>query len=884
MRRLRVLWTRINDAVKPGQRDRDFNEEIASHLQLHIDDNIAAGMAPEEARRAAIVKLGGIVQTQERYRDRARLPFVDAALQDISYALRTFRKNPGFALTAILTLALGIGATSAIFSAVNAVLLRPLPFADPDRLVMVHGDARAARGVEVGNSVSYPNFADWREQAATLEDAGAYTTRPVTVATTGADTLLVRGKLVTTSLFGVLGVQPALGRTFRPEEDQPGPSRVVILSDGFWKQHLGGNSQALGRTLQINDATYTIVGVMPPSFHIEVAEREQLYAPLTIDPNRGHDFLRVIARLRRDVSLAQTQGDLDEVSQRLSRVYPRINQGLVAYVMPLVDAIAGPGRRALLILFAVVGLVLLIACTNVACLLLARGATRHRELAVRAALGAGRGRLARQLLVESMLLALVGGAAGLLVAEVLARVLVGTVGNVVQVPRLDATRTDIWVLAFTIVVSLTTGIVFGVVPALLSASPDLNDALRDAGRSSTGARAPRIRRGLVVLETALALVLLAGAGVLTRTLLTMRATAPGFDASNMLAVDLWMPPTRFGTVESRARFFEAALTKLRALPGVRSTAFVADLPLNGASDTESFHIVGRPDPTPGRAFNAGFNIASANYFRTMGIPIREGRDFLESDGTSAPGVIVVNQTAAKRYWPDRSPLGQQIDLPFPRRKSVRLTVVGVADDVRHVGLAVPPRAEIFVNSMQTDLDWSPVVLVARTAVNPTSLVDAVKAALRAADPSVPVFRANAIEDVIARSMAEPRLYTWLLNAFALAAVVLAAVGLYGLVSFSVAQRSHEMGIRVALGASRSEIVRLVLGEGLGLAAAGTAIGVAAGLAATRLLIGLIAGIEPRDPFTFAIVATALLTCATLASYLPARRAAAADPLTALRAE
>jgi predicted permease len=883
MRRLRALWVRINDAARPGRRDRDFNEELASHVQLHVDDNIAAGMAPDEARRAAIVKLGGIVQTQERYRDRARLPFVDAAAQDLGYAVRTLRKNPAFALTAILTLALGIGATTAIFSAVNAVLLQPLPFADPDRLVKIYGVARTYRGIDTQDEVSYPNFVDWRAQAQTLDNAGAYATRPITVST-GAESFLVRGKLVSPSLFSVLRVEPAIGRSFRPEEEEPGRSRVVILSDGFWKQQLGGDPGVLGRTLTIMEAPHTVVGVMPAGFHIEMAEREQLYTPLPIDPNRTHDFLHVIGRVKRGVSLAQTRADLGTVAQRVSGVHPRGGgEGVGANVVPLIEALAGPGRLPLLILFSVVVVVLLLACTNVASLLLARSASRQRELAVRAALGAGRGRLARQLLVESLVIAAVGGAVGLLIADGLARLLVDLVGTVAQVPRLDATRTDAWVLAFTTIVSLATGIAFGVVPALLSASPDLNDALRDAGRSSTGTRAPRLRRGLVVAETALALVLLAGAGVLTRTLLTMRATPPGFEATNLLAADLWMPPTRFEAVESRARFFDAALTRIRALPGVRSAAFVADLPLNGSSNNESFHIVGKPDPAPGRAFTAGFNIATAGYFHTMGIPIREGRDFLDSDGTAAPGVIVVNQTAARRFWPDRSAIEQQIDFPVTRQKTVRLTVVGVANDVRHVGLAVAPRAEIFVNSMQTDLNWS-AVLVARTAAHPEGLADAVKAALRDADPNVPLSRVNTVDTVIARSMAQPRVYALLLGAFAVAAVVLAAVGLYGLIAFSVAQRSHEMGIRAALGASRPELMRLVLGEGVGLAAVGTAIGIAGGLAATRVLVGLMAGIQPNDPLTFVVVAAMLLTCAALACYVPARRAAAADPLAALRAE
>jgi hypothetical protein len=464
MRAVRALIARLASAVQFGRRDLEIQDELASHLQLHIDDNIRAGMTPDEARRDAVITLGGLTQTQERCRERVRPPFFDVIKQDVIYAVRTFRRNPGFAATAILTLALGIGSTSAIFSAINAVLLRPLPFADPARLVMVYGVARSARGVDMHDSVSYPNFADWRDRAATLESAGAYANRALTVTTAPGESRVLRGKQVTPSLFGVLGVRPALGRAFRPDEDQPALSRVVILSHGFWRQQLGGDPHVLGRTLQINDTPFVIVGVMAPDFHIDVAESEQLYAPLPVDATRNHEFLRVIARLQRDTSARQAQADLDEVCRRLARTYPRTNEGVAANVEPLVDAIAGPGRLALLILFAVVTVVLLIACTNVASLLLARGATRQREMAVRAALGAGRGRLVRQLLVESLLLAVAGGIAGLFVAEWLARGLVAIVSDVAPVPRLDTTRTDMWVVAFTTLVSMTTGIVFGVAP------------------------------------------------------------------------------------------------------------------------------------------------------------------------------------------------------------------------------------------------------------------------------------------------------------------------------------------------------------------------------------------------------------------------------------
>jgi putative ABC transport system permease protein len=466
------------------------------------------------------------------------------------------------------------------------------------------------------------------------------------------------------------------------------------------------------------------------------------------------------------------------------------------------------------------------------------------------------------------------------------------------VPRIDATHTDAWVLGFTLILSLATGAIFGVVPALSSASPDLTDAMREAGRSNTGARAPRLRSGLVILETALALVLLASAGVLLKTFATLRSTHPGFESDHLVAADVWLPQPRFAQRADRERYYDGVLGRLRGVPGVRSAAFVADLPLNGGSDGLGFHIVGRPDPAPGKSFSAGFNIATAGYFRTMGIPVRAGRDFEDTDRNSTPGVIVINDTAAKRFWPDQSPLGQRISLPRETKapsadherdsdtaaKETILTVVGVTGDVRHQGLAVAPRPEIFVNAMQSDLPWPWSVLAVRTVSDPETLIAVVKDAARGVDPNVPLVRINTMDGILSRAVAAPRVYATLLGAFASLALALAAVGLYGLVSYSVSQRTHEMGIRLALGADRSGIVRLVLTRGLALAGVGAGIGVAVALGTTRLLSGLTAGVQPSDPLTFAAVTVVLLAAAALASYLPARRAARVDPMTALRTE
>jgi len=878
VRSLRAWLLRLGASFTRSRADAEMAAELESHLQLHIDDNIRAGMAPDAARRTAVLALGGVEATKERYRDRRGLPLADALRQDLVYAFRTLRRNPSFAAVAIGTLALGIGANTAIFSLVYAVLLRPLPFADPSRLMMVFG-TDTERGYQYDVS-SYPTYLDWQEQNRSFESMAAFTNRQLVLGV-GNDFVLARGKAVTPTLFHVLGASAALGRTF--DDFQPGSPHVVVLSDGFWKRSFGGDRGVLGRTMRINDRVHTIVGVMPAGFQIE-GEYEQFYEPLAIDTSRGHGFLHVAARLRPGTSLQQARDDMRAIAERLAKAYPRQQAGLGTNVVPMTRALARDVRFGLLIMLGVVALVLLIACTNVAGLMLARGAARQRELAVRAALGAGRARIARQLLTESAVIALAGGALGLVAADWTARALAAILSEQFNVPRIASASTDLPVLGFTLALSIATGIVFGSFPALASASPDLNDALRDATHAATGARAPRLRRGLVVLETALALVLLAGAGTLLKTLLALQATHPGFETANVLKADVLLPLPQYAEFSERARFYEAAQSRVRALPGVRSSAFVSDLPLSGGTDRLGFHIVGRPDPAPGKAYSSGFNLVTPGYFTTLAIPIKEGREFADADRTGMPPVVVINEVAARTFWPGQSPIGRQIDMPGPNKSSQLLTVVGVTGDVHHVGLGAPPRPEMFLSALQAPLLWPWTTVVVKTVGDPASLGDTVKSAIRSVDPTIAVHRISTLDDVVALSIVEPRIYALLLGGFATLAVLLATIGLYGLVAYTVSQRTHELGVRVALGATRQEIIRLVLRDGLWLIGAGTILGLGGALATARLVGGLVKGTQPNDPATFLVVTMVLLAAGLAASYLPARRAARVDPITELRVE
>jgi len=822
------VLVRLGELFTKGRRERDLAAELDAHLEHHIEENLRSGMAPGEARRQAMLRLGGIEQTKDAYRDRRGFPWIDASLQDLQYAGRVLRKNPGFTAVAIATLALGVGANSAMFSIVNAVLLRPLPFPQASRLVQIFAaDSASGRRTDV---VSYPDYEDWRAAAAAFDSMSAFVTRSLLVSN-GQTADLVLGARVAPSIFDTLGVQPAIGRTFRQDETEPGASHVVLLGDGFWKRQFGGDPGIVGSTLRLNDEPHTIIGVMPAGFRIYARSPEQLYVPLVVDANRGHGFLSVVGRLRDGTSVSQAQSELGLVARRLAADYPKTNATTGVNVMPLVDAMAGPSRSGLLMLLAVVGLVLLIACTNVANLLLARGAARLRELRVRAALGAGRGRLVRQLLTESLLLAGLGGALGLVLAQWTGRLLVAILAATFRIPRIENTGVDGSVFAFTLVVALVTGVLFGVAPALSASSPELTDGLQGATRASTGtARARRLRSSLVVAEFAMALILLGGAGALLKTLVTMRSTQPGFQSDGLVVVDIWLPQPKYATLPPRRQFFDTVLDRLRA----------------------------------------------------------------------TPGVVVVNEAAAERFWPGERAIGKQILLPGeatdeleehssdrgpapPRTIVTTLTIVGVAANVHQASLAIAPAPEFYLNTEQANLPWPWLVLAVKTAnADPLALSRTIESISRSADAFVPVQKVRTMDDVLSASMAEPRVYTLLLGGFAALAVVLAAIGLYGVISYGVAQRTREIGIRVALGAARTSILRLVLRQGLVLAAIGAAIGLGGAIAILRALAGVVRGVVPGDATTLALVTLALMAVALAACYVPARRAARVDPMTALR--
>ncbi|HKV40423.1 MAG TPA: ABC transporter permease [Blastocatellia bacterium] len=884
MRKMRALFLRLVYLFNKERRERDLAEEIESHLQMHIADNVRAGLDPSAARREALVKLGGVAATKERYRDRDGFPLIDSLWRDLIYAVRILRRNPAFTAIAVLTLGLGIGANTAIFSIVNAVLLRPLAYPNPGRLVMVWGTDKRRGDME--DVASYPNFEDWKSQSTVFESMAAFT-RPGAVLSGAGDAEDVASIQVSPGFFETLGEPLQLGRTFTEDENQAGAPKVALIGYDLWKTRFGGKTDVLGHTLRINEETYSIIGVMRPGFSISSSaqEVEQVCTPLTRDPDRGHGFLNVIGRLKPKISISQAQAEMNAITSRLSQQYPGLNKGIGANIQSLVDATVGDVRTGLWILLGVVVVVLLIACANVASLMLSRGAARQREIAVRAALGAGRARLAQQLLVESTILALAGGALGLLMATFGAHLLVILLSKNFEIPRLEAAGIDGWVLAFTLAISILTGLAFGVFPALSAISRDLNATLVEAGRAATqGIRGQRVRNAFVILEMALALVLLTGAAALLKSFLVMRNTPPGFQAANLAGVSFTLPRLKYAELPARQAFYDGVLSSVRPLPGLSSAALVADLPFGGGSDGQEFFIPGRPAPNPRKGFSSTFNIASAGYFETMGIPLLAGREFTEQDSATTPGVIVINQKAAGSFWPGENPIGKQILLPGSAKTVATLTVVGVTADVRQSNLTRQPKPEIFLNYNQANLAWPFVTLVVRTSSNPAAMLGPLRTMAQSVDRNVPVYRGATMDELLSRSIAAHRTYTLLLGIFAMLALVLAAVGIYGLVSYSVAQRTHEIGIRMALGAERQKILRMMLRQGLTLAIAGTLIGLAGGIAATRVLAHLTPGVIPGDWITLAATPAILLAVSVAAILAPARRATRVEPNIALRCE
>jgi putative ABC transport system permease protein len=799
---------------------------------------------------------------------------------DFQYALRRLVKSPGFTLVAVVTLALGIGANTAIFSVVNGVLLEPLPYPHSERLVGVYHLSEGHRVVMSG-----PNYTDIVRLSQSLESAGASDTSRAILTGEGEPARLPIGE-VTASLFGVLGVRPALGRGFNADENTPGKTNVVLLSYALWQQRFGGDRAVVGRRIMLDGVTREVVGVMPAGF--TYPENRQAWIPLEFDENfvtkqRGAWYLSVVARLKPGVTPEQSASEIETLGRNLAKQYPDANADVGITTYPMLEAMVGDVRRSVLILLGAVGFVLLIACANVANLLLARAATRETEMAVRTALGAGRGRLVRQLLTESVMLAVCGAALGLLLAvwgvDLLTKL------KPAGIPRLDNVRVDSAVIAFTVVIGLFTGVLFGLVPAF-SATRRVSASLKESGRGAvTNRSAARVRGVLVIAELALAVMLLAGAGLLMRSFVRLQAVDPGFQPNQALAFDLTLPDARYEKDETRFAFFDQLMPRLRAVPGVRDAAAVLGLPLSGTNFTISFEVKGRPPLSPALQPAMQVRVATANYFQMIGIPIKRGRGFADTDKEGTPRVVVITESAARQFFPGEDPIGKTISLGWGKgrgRPRAGGEIIGIAGDVKDAGLNEADPPQIYLPYRQWTVGSMTVVL--KTSVPPTSVVEAARAQVYAVDPNLPLSNVTSLDAVVAKSISQQRFYMLLLGIFAAVALALAAIGIFGVLSYAVSQRTREIGIRMALGAQEGSVIALIVRQAMMLVAAGVAAGTFLGLFLSQTMTKMLFNVAPTDPVTFLSVAAVLATVALVASYLPARRATRVDPIVALRSE
>jgi putative ABC transport system permease protein len=804
-------------------------------------------------------------------------------MKDVRYALRLLLKSPGFTAIAVVTLALGIGANTAIFSVVNGVLLRPLPFREPSRLVLI-----AERSPFPVITTSYQNFQDWHDQSQSFESIEGVRSAAITLTGAGEPERL-NVQMATAGLFSMLGISAHIGRTFLPEEDKAGGTPVAVLSYGLWQRRFGGSQEILGKPIDLDSKPYTVVGVLPSGF--QILQPADVFVPLhpwgkTLPDDRNwHPGIIALARLKPGVLREQAHAEMLAITKRLEQQYPDYNTGTSADVVGLQDQIVKNSRPALLLLLGAVSFVLLIACVNVANLLLARAATRGREVAIRTAMGAGRARIVRQLLTESVLLSLTGGILGILLAQAALGPLLKLAAG--SVPQGATITLDPWVLAFTALVSLLTGLLFGIVPALRTARLDLRETLNEGSRGSTaGPGQHRIRGALVAMEIALALLLLVGSGLLLRSFARMQEIPPGFQPDHLFVADIPLSPTAYSKPESRYEFFDRLVDRARALPGVRSAAAASFLPVSGGGNIIHFNITGRPPKSPHEFIAAGYRTITPNYLETLGVPLLRGRLFTPADNEKAPAVVIINSTMVHTFFPNENPLGKHMQLgALPEQEIPTMEIVGVVGDVRP-GAGLDPQAEMYLPYRQADL-LLPVYqlsLVMRTAGDPLLQTSALRDALSQIDPNQPLVKVRTMEDNMATTVAQPRFRAWLIGIFALLALLLSAVGVYGVMSYTVTQRTSEIGVRVTMGAQPQDVFRIIVGEGLRLALIGVAVGLIAAFALTRLLQSFLFGISAYDPLTFVGVSVLLILVAVAACYFPARRATQVDPLVALRYE
>ncbi|HEX5412074.1 MAG TPA: ABC transporter permease [Terriglobia bacterium] len=884
MKRLRRFVKRLTSWAKTGRDEDRLRAEIESHIALQTEDNLRAGMSPNEARRQAVLKFGAVESIKEEYRDQRRLPFIEDLLRDVQYALRQLRRNPGFTTVVVITLALGIGANTAIFSVVNTVLLRPLPYRDADLLVTVW-EYNRARSIHHTETVSAPDFADWRAENHVFQSMGASTDGSFYTLTGRGEPAAIMGYYFSADFFHVLGTAPLLGRTFLPEEEQPGKNHVVVLSYSLWQNRFGGDRAVLGKTITLDGAAYTVVGVMPPGF--KWPGGTELWTPLTISPkaaaDRNYRDLRVMARLKPGVTIQQARMEMNMIAHRLAFEYPKTNKDESSTeIISLRQKISGGIRPALLVLLCAVGLVLLIACANVANLLLARSAGRQKEVAVRAALGASRGRLVRQFLTESILLAFAGGALGLLLAFWCTGALVAmfppTISNL-SIPHIQKIPIDGWVLGFALAVSLLTGVIFGLIPALQAARLNTDESLKECGRSLSGsAQGRHFRNTLVIAEVALSLILVASAALTIKSFAHLLGGDLGFTPHHVLTLRVLLPNHKYGTDAEQRDFSDQALDRVRALPGVKSAGTVTFLPLSGWGGIRQVSLEGQLTSQRGNP-NALWSSVTPGYFRAMDIPLVKGRFFTDQDNQGANSVAIISKSLARRLAPNRNPVGQSINVEGIKGL---VEVVGVVGDVHQLGITSEVTSEIYLPFSQVP---APILcFTIRTAGNPSGIVRGAERAIWAVDKDQAVSYLMTMDALASESLAPQRVATVLLGVFAGIALLLAVVGLYGVIAYSVSQRTHEIGIRMALGAERRDVLKMVLSQGLKLAMIGVSIGIAGALALTRFLSSLLYGVKPTDPLTFIAVSLILIAVAVAACYVPARRAAKVDPMVALRYE
>ncbi|MCU1241006.1 MAG: hypothetical protein JWO71_1732 [Candidatus Acidoferrum typicum] len=808
---------------------------------------------------------------------------MDTILHDLPYAFRVLARNPGFTAIAILTLALGIGANTAIFSVVNAVLLRPLEFRDPARLVIV-----AEKSSFPVISTSYQNWLDWRDQSRSFESLEG--TRGTTLTLTDAgEPERLNARMATAGLFSMLGANTVAGRTFTVEDDRAGGAPVVVLSYGLWQRRFGSSQYILGKPINLDSRPYTVIGVLPPNF--QVLQPADVFVPLmpwakTLPDDRNwHPGIIAIARLKPGVSREQARTEMVAITKRLEQQYPDYNTGTSADIVGMQEQMVQNVRPALILLLGAVSFVLLIACVNVANLLLARSASRGREVAIRTSMGASRGRIIRQLLTESVLVSVAGGILGLFLASAslgpLLRISAGSV------PQAFSVTLDRSVLVFTLVLSVLTGLVFGLVPALRTAKLDLRGTLNEGSRGSTaGPGQHRVRAALVATETALAMLLLVGAGLLLRSFSRLQDVPPGFQADHLLVADIPLSQNAYAKPEQRFEFFDRLVERAKALPGVRSAAAASFLPVSGGGSIIHFNIYGRPPKSAHEFIAAGYRTVTPHYFETLGVPMLQGRLFTPADTDKSPAVVVINATMARTFFAGENPIGKRMQLgAIPDKEVPWMEVVGVVGDLLQ-GLDLGPAAEMYLPYRQADalLPVFQMSVVLRTAADPLAQASALRSALAEIDPNQPLVKVRSMEENMSASVAQPRFRTWLIGIFAALALLLAAVGVYGVMSYTVTQRTNEIGIRVTLGAQATDVFRSIVGEGARIALFGVAAGLIAALVLTRLLRTFLYGISIFDPTTFLVVALLLTLISVAACYFPARRATRVDPIVALRYE